>query len=300
MRDAEDMTPAHGDTTGPTRPAPSALPGTGEDLTVGATAALVGVSVRALHHWDAIGLARPSGRSWAGYRLYQADDVTRLHRVLVYREAGLPLAQIVELLDDPTIDTAAHLENQRERLTERISHLARMVRAVDTLLARTRADGTHEKETTMSTPLTPAEQAKILGTDWDPAYAEEAETRWGHTDDWAESARRQATMTAADWERARDQTEALEAELAAAMAAGVAPGSERAAELAERHRADLGRWFEVTHAKQVLIARGYTDDPRFTAHYDSRREGLAVWLRAVIEANAAAHGIDVEAAICWE
>ena len=47
------------------------------ELTVGATARLVGVSVRTLHHWDEIGLVTPSARSWAGYRLYDADDVAR-------------------------------------------------------------------------------------------------------------------------------------------------------------------------------------------------------------------------------
>src|SRR5699024_12763572 len=75
-----------------------------EDLTVGRDADLVGVSVRTLHRWDAIGLVRPSGRSWSGYRLYDTDDVARIHRVLVYRELGLALAQIGEILDDPSVD----------------------------------------------------------------------------------------------------------------------------------------------------------------------------------------------------
>ena len=65
--------------------------GARQDLTVGEAARLVGVSVRTLHHWDALGLAVPSGRTWSGYRLYSPDDVARLQQVLVYRETGMPL-----------------------------------------------------------------------------------------------------------------------------------------------------------------------------------------------------------------
>ncbi|MGO1228476.1 MAG: MerR family transcriptional regulator, partial [Brachybacterium sp.] len=84
-----------------------------EDLTVGRIADLVGVSVRTLHHWDSIGLVRPSGRSWSGYRLYDAPDLARIHRVLVYRELGLALAQIGRILDDPSVDPREHLQRQR-------------------------------------------------------------------------------------------------------------------------------------------------------------------------------------------
>ena len=58
------------------------------ELTVGQVAALARVSVRTLHHYDEIGLLRPSGRSDAGYRLYDDSDLDRLHQVLLYRGLG--------------------------------------------------------------------------------------------------------------------------------------------------------------------------------------------------------------------
>ena len=85
------------------------------ELTVGQVAGLVGVSVRTLHHWDEIGLVVPSARSWAGYRLYGPDDVARIHRVLVYRETGMTLAEVARVLDDPGADAEAHLVRQRRR-----------------------------------------------------------------------------------------------------------------------------------------------------------------------------------------
>ena len=63
-------------------------------MTVGEVSTLLGVSVRALHHWDESGLVHPSQRSTAGYRLYSEADSMRIQQVLVYRETGMPLARI--------------------------------------------------------------------------------------------------------------------------------------------------------------------------------------------------------------
>ena len=165
-----------------------------EDLTVGRVAELVGVSVRTLHHWDAIGLVRPGGRSWAGYRLYDAADVARIHRVLVYRELGLALAEIGRILDDPSVDPREHLRRQKDQLAERIRRLERTARAVDEMIERT------DMAAQNSTPLSPEEQARIFGTDWDPAYQEEARERWGSTDAWKQSAARSACRVDAQWQ----------------------------------------------------------------------------------------------------
>lgn len=259
------------------------------ELTVGQVAGLVGVSVRTLHHWDEIGLVVPSARSWAGYRLYEPDDVARIHRVLVYRETGMPLAEVARVLDDPDVDATAHLARQRDLLQARIAHLTRMLRAVDTMMERN----------SMGENLTPQQQAEILGAEWDPAWQEEAEERWGDSDEWAQAAARKAAMTRQDWARVAEETEALEIDLANAMREGVVPGSERANALAERHRASIDRWFDTTYAKQVLIARGYVANSRFTAYYDKRESGLAAWIKEIIDANAAAHGVDPANAV-WQ
>lgn len=264
-----------------------------EDLTVGRVADLVGVSVRTLHHWDAIGLVRPSGRSWSGYRLYDEKDVARIHRVLVYRELGLALAQIGEILDDPFVDPREHLQRQRTLLEERIRRLERTARAVDEMIERT--DMTHENGIRLSAE----EQARIFGADWDPAYQDEARERWGGTEAWKQSAARTREWGPEQWQQVKDELETVESALADALARGIAPGSEEANALAERHRATIARHYDCTRSMQVVLARMYTEDPRFAAHYDERAEGLAAWLRAVIEENARAHGVDPQTA-AWE
>lgn len=278
-------------------------------LTVGRVAELVGISVRALHHWDEIGLVSPSGRSWAGYRLYDAGDIARIHRVLVYRELGLSLADVGRVLDDPTLDAREHLERQRDQLRERIQRLQGTVLAVETMIERidmTQNENMSEHEagraTAPSNRATPAdgiglsaeEQARIFGTDWDPAWQDEARERWGGTPQREQAARRTSAWGAREWEQVKADVDSLEADLAAALRKGVEPGSEEANALAERHRASIAVHYDCTHAMHVVFGRMYTEDPRFTAHYDDRAPGLAAWLRAVIEANARANGVDPE------
>ncbi len=259
---------------------------TGEGLTVGAVAALVGVSVRTLHHWDRVGLAPASGRTWSGYRLYDDDDVARIHRVLVYRELGFPLAEIGVLLDDPAVDEHAHLVRQRELLLERISHLQEMVSAVDRL----------EEAITMNAPLTPEDRAEIFGTDWNDGWQEEARERWGDSPQWAESQKRNARLGKEDWKRIKATGDALNADLAAAKRTGVDPASAEAAALVERHRAMVSEHFDCTYSMQVILARMYRQDPRFTEYYENLEPGLAEWVEAAVEANARAHGVDPDTA----
>ncbi len=98
---------------------------------MGRVAVLAGVSVRTLHHYDEIGLVRPSARTAAGYRAYSADDVERLREVLAYRRLGFPLRDIADLVDDPATDTVAHLRRLRGLLVDRRDRAASMVTAID-------------------------------------------------------------------------------------------------------------------------------------------------------------------------
>ncbi|TCW23887.1 MerR family transcriptional regulator [Dietzia cinnamea] len=290
------MTTHEGDGT-PTpdgTPAPDeqpALEGTrgSAGLTVGAAAALVGVSVRTLHHWDRIGLARASGRTWSGYRVYDDDDIARLHRVLVYRELGFPLAEIGALLDDPAVDERAHLSRQRRLLVERISHLQEMVSAVDRL----------KEAIDVNAPLTPEDRAEIFGTDWDPNWQDEAAERWGDTPQWEQSQQRTAKMGKEEWKRVKAETESLNADLAAAKRAGVDPGSAEAAALVERHRASISRFYDCSRSMQVLLARMYRQDERFAQTYEALEPGLTDWIVAAVEADARAHGVDPDTAT-WD
>jgi MerR family transcriptional regulator, thiopeptide resistance regulator len=89
----------------------------------------------------------------------------------------------------------------------------------------------------------------------------------------------------------RDEGTAIEQRLAEAMADGVPADDPRAMDAAEAHRDHVRRWFyDGSHAMHVGLAAMYVADPRFTAYYEQRAEGLAAYVAAAIRANAARAG----------
>jgi DNA-binding transcriptional MerR regulator len=250
-------------------------------MNVGEVAALAGVTVRTLHHYDRIGLLSPSGRTAAGYRQYAPADLDRLHQVLLYRELGFPLEEVATLLDDPSADPAAHLRRQHALLRDRLERTRAMVAAVEKEM----------EARAMGISLTPEERFEVFG-DWLPEeYAAEAEEKWGETEAWAQSQRRTRTMTKDDWLRVKAETDAVEARFAAALRSGVDPGSAQAMDIAEEHRQQISRnFYDCPPAMHAGLGRMYVEDERFTAHYEQLAPGLAQYVSTAVQANAARQG----------
>jgi DNA-binding transcriptional MerR regulator len=108
---------------------------------IGEFAQLTGVSVRTLHHYDRIGLFKPSGRTIAGYRWYSESDTLRLQQVLTLRYLGFPLARIADLIDAPDFDLLVSLRIQRSVVHDRMAELVRIDRALEVLLQRRQETG---------------------------------------------------------------------------------------------------------------------------------------------------------------
>jgi MerR family transcriptional regulator, thiopeptide resistance regulator len=244
---------------------------------IGRVAALAGVTIRTLHHYDEVGLLSPGGRSAAGYRIYEASDLEQLQRILFYRELGFTLKEISTIVGDPQTDAVGHLRRQRGLLTERIKRLSAMVDAID-----------YEMEArTMDIPLTPEERLEVFGEFRPEDYAEEAEQRWGETEAYRQSQRRVASYKKEDWQQLKAEEEEVRARLAAALAAGLAPDSEEAMAAAEEHRQHISRWFyECTYEIHRGLADMYVSDERFQSNFDATAPGLARFMREAAHANA--------------
>ena len=96
-------------------------------MTVHEVAALTGVSVRALHHYDHIGLLPPAEVSEAGYRLYDEASLERLSAILLFRELEFPLKDIRAILDSPTYDRNKALDQQIELFRLKVEHLENLI-----------------------------------------------------------------------------------------------------------------------------------------------------------------------------
>lgn len=260
-----------------------------DGLTVGQVSTRLGVTVRALHHWDEIGLARPSLRTAAGYRLYTAGDLERLHRIVVYREIGLDLDRIRAILDDSSTDVPGALRAQRAQITARIDRLQQLSTGLDRMI------DVHER----GLLLTTEQQAAIFGPQWNPDWPAQARQRYGDTTQWLQYAERSASRGPQEWQAVADAIAAFDRALGDAMDAGVTPGSPEANQLAERHREVFASYFPLTRGMQVCLGRMHEADPAFAAHYDGIRAGLATWFRRIIDASARAHGIDPDTAT-WQ
>lgn len=257
-----------------------------EALGIGEAAELLGVTVRTLRHWESVGLLAPEWRTMGGHRLYVEEDLARAQRILVYREIGLPLAEVRELVDGGA-DERAHLARQRRLLVERASHLRRIIGVVDDMLEAIDMDG----------KMSAREAAEKFGGGWRQDFADEAEARWGDTEAWEQSQQANANRTEEEWAQMYADQEALVAKLAQAIGDDVDPDSELGREVSALHRAGVEKHYECGHGRQVILARMYLVDERFHEAYGGVEP--TKWLVAAIEADARAHGVDPETA-SWD
>ena len=253
------------------------MDGNGRTYTVGELADLAHVSIRTLHHYDAIGLLSPSERTASGYRLYRHEELEDLQQILLYRELDFPLDAIGRLMLDPTFDRRAALEAQREQLAGRTRRMGAILAAIDTAL------DTLSRGTTMND----ADMFEVFG-DFDPkAYEVEVKERWGDTDAYAESARRTARYTKDDWKAIKVESEAIGTGLGAALAAGATPGDPEVQALVERHRLQIDtRFYPCSKDMHANLGDMYVADPRFAATYEKIQPGLARFVRDAIRINA--------------
>ena len=93
-------------------------------------AKLSGVTVRALHHYDRLGLVKPSRHTRAGYRLYSESDVARLEQIVALKFIGLSLKQIKEVLSRRSVGLASTLRQQRQAIEEKRNRLELAIKAI--------------------------------------------------------------------------------------------------------------------------------------------------------------------------
>ena len=150
--------------------------------TVNQVSKLTGVSVRTLHHYDAIGLLRPTEVTEAGYRLYDDTALGRLQTVLLFRELEFPLQEIRKILDSPGFDAMAAIDDQIKLLELKRQHL-------DELLKHARQI---QKTGVMTMNFKPFDTSKI------DDYAAEAKAKWGSTEAYKEYEKRGKGADAGD------------------------------------------------------------------------------------------------------
>ena len=253
-------------------------------LTVKQVAKISGVSVRALHHYDEIGLLKPAHVGRNRYRYYGREELLRLQQILIHRELDIPLAEIGAILGAPGFDQLATLQKQRERLEAEAKRYAQLVRTIDRTIADIKGDRAVRN----------ADLYKGISTEKQAEYEEWLVDKYG--DDMperiAESRKRQAELSPAEAERLNKELQDLEEGLADGLRNGVPAASAVLDPLLVRHRQWVGMMWDRPCPPESYsgLADLYLSHPDFVARYERIETGFAEYLAAAMKAHAGRAG----------
>jgi DNA-binding transcriptional MerR regulator len=249
--------------------------------TVSEVAKVSGVSVRALHHYDEIGLLKPGHVGENGYRYYGRDELLRLQQILFHRELGFPLDEIRQVLDAPGFDRIAALKGHRGRLMAEAKRYRDLVKTLDATLAELEGEtGVDEKAMYRGfDPKKQAEQEAWVVERYGARGQEAIDTQKAVTRDWKQ----------ADFDRSQAEIAEIEQGLAEALAGALPADSERVQGLMRRLHAWVTRSWVAAPDRAAFrgLAQLYGEHPEFRARYEARAAGLTDYLTEAMEVFAA-------------
>jgi DNA-binding transcriptional MerR regulator len=238
-------------------------------LTVKQLSNLAGVTPRTLHHYDEIGLLKPSRVGDNGYRYYGEESLLRLQQILFYRELGIPLEDIKKIMGRRDFDVLGALRSHKDALKKQVTRLNRLIQTVDNTI-------NHLKGNTI---MTEKSYFEGFSEEEQEKYAVEAEELYG-VESVRHSNRKWKAYPAAKKEAIMAEGQGVYTDMIAAMPRGAASPEVQA--IVERWRKHL-EYFWTPNLDQLLaLANGYNDDPRFRANFDKMHPQLAEFLREAV------------------
>lgn len=245
------------------------------EYTVQKLGSLAGVSPRTLRYYDEIGLLKPARISSSGYRIYGQAEVDRLQQILFYRELGVSLDSIKDIVTAPSFDGVKALRQHRQKLLAKRDQLDLLIANVDKTIAlqEGRSDMTDQEKFAGFKQKLLDENEKNYGEEIRQKYGDEAVAR---------SNAKFMSMTPEQFARFTKLAEEVKATLAEAFKTGD-PAGELAQKAADLHKQWLTySWSEYSKEAHAGLAQMYVDDERFTAYYDQEQPGTAAFLRDAI------------------
>jgi DNA-binding transcriptional MerR regulator len=245
------------------------------EYTVQKLGKMAGVSTRTLRYYDEIGILKPARINSSGYRIYGQAEVDRLQQIMFYRELGVSLESIREIVTAPSFDGAKALREHREKLLEKKEQLDLLIANVDKTIALTEGRikmADKEKFEGFKQKLID-ENEKKYGSEVREKYGKDAVER---------SNNKIKNMTQEQYKAVTKLGEEQMNTLAEAFKTGD-PAGELAQKAADLHKQWLTfYWDSYSKEAHAGIAQMYVDDERFTAYYDKVQPGTAKFLRDAI------------------
>jgi DNA-binding transcriptional MerR regulator len=238
-------------------------------FTVKQLSRLAGVTPRTLHHYDAIGLLKPSRVGENGYRYYGEEAVLHLQQILFYRELDLPLNEIKKIMGRHDFELLPALESHKTQLIKRMERLERLVQTVDNTIDHLKGKKDMSKEQLFEafSEEQQAEYEKEAAQKYDPGTVKESNRKW-------------KSYSAADKQRIAEEGNQVYADMLAAIPKGA--GSAEAQACIERWRKHID-YFWTPNLEQLLgLAEMYNTDLRFKANFDKIDPQMAEFFREAV------------------
>jgi len=243
-------------------------------FTVKQLSKLAGVTPRTLHHYDEIGLLKPSRVGDNGYRYYGEESLLRLQQILFYRELDIPLDDIKKIMGRRDFDVLGALQSHKDALKKQATRLNRLINTVDNTINHLKGNNIMSDKAYFE-GFSEEEQEK---------YAQEAEQLYD-AESVRESNRKWKVYSAAKKESIMAEGKAIYMELIAAMPKGAA--SKDVQTLVERWRKHLDYFWTPKLDQLLELANGYYEDPRFKANFDKMHPQLAEFMREAVKVYVA-------------
>ncbi|MBV7272501.1 MerR family transcriptional regulator [Clostridium sp. PL3] len=245
------------------------------EYTVQKLANLAGVSTRTLRYYDEIGLLKPARISSSGYRIYGKNEIDKLQLILFYRELGINLESIQDIITSSSFERSKALKEHHQKLLGKRKQLDLLIANVDKTIKSI------EGGITMSDREKFEGFKKKLIDDNEKKYGKEIREKYGEEAVNISNSKIK-NMTQEEYARVtrieKDMFEALETAFETGDAA-----SELAKKAADLHRQWISfYWDTYTKEAHAGVARMYVDDERFKAYYDKEKPGIAEFLRDAI------------------
>lgn len=254
-----------------------------KDLTVKQLAAISGVTVRTLHHYDEIGLLKPGSVGANGYRYYGRAEQLRLQRILFHRELGVPLSAIAELLELEGENQIAVLTQHREKLETERERYRVLIETIDRTIEELKGAKT----------MSNADLYKGFSAEKQASYEAWLIEKYGEPmrEDIARSRKAWAKMSKTEQEALGKELQEVEQALAGAQRNGLDPSSPGVDALIRRHRAWVATMWgtDCPPARYAGLADLYLSHPDFVARYESIEKGFTEYLTTAMKSHAKRH-----------
>jgi len=243
-------------------------------FTVKQLSKLAGVTPRTLHHYDAIGLLKPSRVGDNGYRYYGEDALLRLQQILFYRELDIPLDDIKKIMGRRDFDVLGALQSHKDALNKQVARLNRLIKTVDNTINHLKGNNImSEKE--YFEGFSEEEQEK---------YALEAEELYG-AEGVRASMKKWKGYSAEQKRRIMEEGSKNYTDMIAAMPKGA--DSPEAQAIVVRWRKHMDYFWTPKLEQLLALANGYNDDPRFKENFDKMHPQLAEFMREAVKVYVA-------------